>query len=595
VGTLSIPGSTSCRPLGNCTEADFIEHIEPLSSCAEMPELGPGRFRDVSRRLRYVADPDGILHHPLCAIPPPFASEQEYAAQMETLGPSLCSCPKGMGFAGAGATSTCSFCPAGTFNRGLLEAAGSGGGSDGGDGPPTATEYVEECQPCAEGTRSVPGRYFEDWADDEIVTLSTIEVNGDDDAAGGGLTASNLCVAANTKGTKMCTTCIGAPCDPMDDLGGWVASRNFLSSGKTFGDVDTVFVIQNLNAAPGAHVAVTCSVDCRMHSIGGKLARADVCQLTIRLVNSTGGTPSGLTIDCGTDHDTGGASSWYLSADRQGLPMTKTLTLPDQPDDWHLVATFRQREEKVGAMFESYEGRLHSVYIDHANEGGAAECQPCPLGTKQGQPPSQACQECGLAMQSNVDDRYACESCPAGTFSNHEAKQCTPCGNNTVVSSSKQGCDAGPKGRCKFGGEASGRSYDLNGLGAIGSEMVFAGAESSFKYWLNPCSTEHAANACVDPQNKSLPYMACQVVEHENGKHEVLDLGDTYGYYEEEEGKVQMEFHDYTSECTRYSGWGMYRTEEKTWRQAKITLSCADVGRGVPRALSYWRGIESET
>lgn len=78
-------------------------------------------------------------------------------------------------------------------------------------------------------------------------------------------------------------------------------------------------------------------------------------------------------------------------------------------------------------------------------------------------------------------------------------------------------------------------------------------------------------------------------------KHEVINLGGTIGYYEADVGKIMMELHDYSSSCTRLSGWGSSATTEQTWRQARISFECADVGVGAPRPFSLWRGVETET
>ena len=92
--------------------------------------------------------------------------------------------------------------------------------------------------------------------------------------------------------------------------------------------------------------------------------------------------------------------------------------------------------------------------------------------------------------------------------------------------------------------------------------------------------------------------MACQVVNHEGknkDKHEVINLGGTIGYYETDVGKVMMELHDYSSSCTKVSGWGSAASTEQTWRQTRISFECADVGAGEPRPFSLWRGVETET
>jgi len=48
-------------------------------------------------------------------------------------------------------------------------------------------------------------------------------------------------------------------------------------------------------------VWVNCSLDCRLS--GGGVAAEDSCGLEIKLVNSTGGTPDGLSFHCGTEGD----------------------------------------------------------------------------------------------------------------------------------------------------------------------------------------------------------------------------------------------------------------------------------------------------
>ena len=335
------------RPLPNCTADDYITTVDAMSTCAygqgDQDDNDEVMYRKSSANWRYVKGPDQLLRIQLCAqaavsIDP---SMEDPAIELPRPSFAACTCPQGMGF-GSKSSTSCEYCAPGTSNNGTYR----------------------ECQPCEDGTRSVEGRYYNNWQDLEIPEV-VIEIN-DDDGNGNGDDDGDLDMVQMCGTNSMCTTCIGAACatDPVTNTRvGWDSTANYLSSGRGFGDIDNIFTLQTIDLLPGANIRINCSIDCRYHSIGGKTARSDVCSLKFKVMNSSGVTAEGLSFECGVDIDKP-ASRWsFSSEERSGTPVVKTLTVPADADGassngggsgWTLIATFRQREEKLGGVSDFF-------------------------------------------------------------------------------------------------------------------------------------------------------------------------------------------------------------------------------------------------
>ena len=86
------------------------------------------------------------------------------------------------------------------------------------------------------------------------------------------------------------------------------------------------------------------------------------------------------------------------------------------------------------------------------------------------------------------------------------------------------------------------RALARDSLGSPGGDMLFAAEAEPLRvgsphlFFINPCTREHSDLACVDEENKSLPYMVCQTTE--DGTY---DLGSVVGFEEEAPGRGRLE------------------------------------------------------